>query len=309
MSKNNNNLWVEKYRPTTIDDYVFHDETLKAAVHQMIADKRIPQLLFSGVQGSGKTTLAQILIESMGLDVTDVLTINASDERGIDVFREDIKNFCSAASMGEFKIVHLEEADALTPQAQRALKSFMEEVSEYVRFILTCNQVNKIIPPIRSRCQEYFFKASDPNDVAEYLVTILASEKVKFDLDTVDQYIDLAHPDVRKIVNLMQQNTIGGALQPPKSGATIGDYQFKLIEYVEASDWVAARKLVCTTVPSEDMEQIFRFMYENIHKSPKYAPKDKWEEAIITIADHLYKHTLVADPEINIAAMFIKLSQ
>ena len=107
----------------------------------------------------------------------------------------------------------------------------------------------------------------------------------------------------------MQQNTIGGVLQPPRSGATIGDYQFKLIEYVEASDWVAARKLVCTTVPSEDMEQIFRFMYENIHKSPKYAQKDKWEEAIITIADHLYKHTLVADPEINIAAMFIKLSQ
>lgn len=304
-----NNLWCERYRPTTIDDYVFHDETLKAAIHQMIADKQIPQLLFAGVQGSGKTTLAKILIAEMGLDATDVLTINASDERGIDTFREDIKNFCSAASMGEFKIVHLEEADAITPQAQRALKSYMEEVSEYVRFILTCNHVNKIIAPIRSRCQEYFFKASDPNDVAEYLVTVLAAEKVKFDLDTVDQYIQLAHPDVRKIVNLMQQNTIGGVLQPPRLSAVVGDYQFKMIELLEANDWVGARKLVCTTVPAEDLEQVFRFVYENVHKSPKFTQKDKWEEAIITIAEHLYKHTLVADPEINIAAMFIKLSQ
>ena len=262
----------------------------------MVQNKEIPQLLFSGVQGSGKTTLAQILIRAMNLDDTDVLTINASDERGIDVFRDTIKNFCNAAPFGEFKIIHLEEADALTPQAQRALKSYMEEVSEYVRFIMTCNTVNKIIPPLRSRCQEFFFKSSDRNDVAEYLVTILASEKVKFDLDTVDQYIELAHPDVRKIVNLLQQNTSNGILQPPSNTETTGDYQFKLIEMLEQDSWSDIRKMMCSSVTADDWESVYRFLYENIHKSPKFSKKDAWESAIVTIAEHLYKHTLVAVP-------------
>ena len=281
---NNKKLWVEKYRPKTVSEYVFHDPAQKDLVMEMVETQTIPHLLLSGVQGAGKTTLARILIAALGIDETDVLEINASDERGIDVFRDTIKNFCNAAPMGEFKIVHLEEADALTPQAQKALKSYMEEVSDYVRFIMTCNTVNKIIPPIRSRCQEFFFKASDPNDVAEYIVTILASEKIKFDLDTVDQYIALAHPDVRKIVNLIQQNSRGGVLQTPTNVEAGGDYQFKLIELIEADDWTGARKLLCASVTSDDWESVYRFLYENVHKSPKYSKKDAWETAIVTIA-------------------------
>lgn len=307
---NNKKLWAEKYRPSTIDQYVFHDAAQEEQVMEMVKNKTIPHLLLSGVQGSGKTTLARILITSLEMDDTDVLEINASDERGIDVFRDIIKNFCNAAPMGEFKIVHLEEADALTPQAQRALKSYMEEVSDYVRFILTCNTVNKIIPPIRSRCQEFFFRASDPNDVAEYIVTILAAEKIKFDLDTIDQYIALAHPDVRKIVNMVQQNSHGGMLHPPAGYESGGaEYQFKLMDLIEADDWVGARKLLCSSVTADDWEGVYRYLYENIHKSPKYSKTDAWETAIVTIAEHLYKHTLVADPEINAAAMLIKLSQ
>lgn len=306
---NNKKLWVEKYRPATIGEYVFHDPMQKESIEEMIKSQTIPHLLLSGVQGSGKTTLARILISELHIDDTDVLEINASDERGIDVFREIIKNFCNAAPMGEFKIVHLEEADALTPQAQRALKSYMEEVSDYVRFIMTCNTVSKIIPPIRSRCQEFFFKASDPNDVAEYVVTILAAEKIKFDLDTVDEYINIAHPDVRKVVNMIQQNSRGGVLHRPHTSDAGGDYQFKLIELIEADDWVAARKLLCSSVTADDWESVYRFLYENINKSPKYSNKDAWETAIVTIAEHLYKHTIVADPEINAAAMLIKLSQ
>lgn len=306
---NNKKLWVEKYRPKTIAEYVFHDAAQRESVQEMIDSQMIPHLLLSGVQGSGKTTLARILIAALNIDDADVLQINASDERGIDVFRDTIKNFCNAAPMGEFKIVHLEEADALTPQAQKALKSYMEEVSDYVRFIMTCNTVSKIIPPIRSRCHEFFFKTSDPNDVAEYIVTILAAEKVKFDLDTVDKYINLAHPDVRKIVNMVQQNSRGGVLQPPGNVEVAADYQFKLLELIEHDSWAGARDLLCSSVTADEWESVYRFLYENIHLSPKYSNKDAWENAIITIAEHLYKHTIVADPEINAAAMLIKLGQ
>lgn len=307
MTINKHLLWCEKYRPKTIDQYIFHDKQHESAVRQMIADQSIPQLLLAGVQGSGKTTLAQILIRAMNLDPSDVITINASDERGIDTFRNTIKNFSLSMAMGRFKIIHLEEADQLTPQAQAALKRFMEETSEYVRFILTCNHVNKIIAPIRSRCQEFNFKAADKNDITLYAVEILASESVKFDLDTVDKIVALGYPDVRKIVNMLQQNVSNGQLSLPISAAETGDYKLQLLDLISQDAWTEARKLLCATVTNDEWESVYRFLYENIHRSPKFSNKQKWEEAIVAIADHLYKHALVADPEINAAALIIVL--
>jgi DNA polymerase III delta prime subunit len=305
----NRSLWVEKYRPNTITDYVFHDSQHKAAFQQMIATKSIPQLLFSGVQGSGKTCIARILISAMDIDDIDVLTINASDNRGIDTFRESVKSFAETMSMSEFKIIHLEESDRLTIDAQSALKGFMEDVSDNVRFIFTCNHVSKILPPIRSRCQEYFFKASDYNDIAEYCIKILASECVKFDLDTLDTYLNFGYPDIRKIVNLIQQNTIAGVLQSQKLDNESGDYQFKLIDMIENDQWNNARKLVCSTVNSDGWEGVYRFLYENLSHSKKFQDPAKWEEAILVVADSLYKNSISADPEINMASCLIQLNQ
>lgn len=302
-------LWVEQYRPKSIDQYIFHDPQHKATVMRFIADQSIPHLLFSGVAGTGKTSLAQILIREMNVEDFDVKTINASDERGIDAFRDTIKSFAETAALGTFKIIHLEEADLLTPTAQAALKSFMEEVSDYVRFIFTCNNVNKIITPIRSRCQEFFFKAPDPNDIAEYLINILASERISFDLELLDKYIALGRPDVRKIVNMMQQNTIDGVLTAPATETQAGEYKFRLIELLESNKWNDARKLVCSDISSDDWENMYRFLYENLSRSPKFQNKDNWEEGILIIAEHLYKNSISADPEINAAACFIKLSQ
>jgi replication factor C small subunit len=302
-------LWVEAYRPKTIDEYIFHDAQQRAAVMRMINDKSIPHLLFSGVQGSGKTTLARILIAAMEADTTDVLLINASDERGIDTFRDKIKSFATTMPVGVFKIILLEEADNLTPDAQGALRRFMEEYADVARFILTCNYENKVIPPLKSRCQHYHFKATDKNDVAEYLINILAQERVVFDLPLLDKYIAYGYPDIRKIVNMLQQNAVDGKLQAPKFEGTASDYKFKLIDLVERDKWLDARKLVCGNVTSDEWEDVYRFMYENISRAPKFQQKDKWEEAIIVIAEHLYKHSIVADPEINAAAMFIRLGQ
>lgn len=302
-------LWVEKYRPKTIDQYIFQDPQQKASIMRMINDKSIPQVLLSGVQGSGKTTLAHILIASMEADPSDVLIVNASDERGIDTFRDKIKSFATTMPVGTFKIVLLEEADALTPDAQKALKRFMEEYADTARFILTCNHDNKIIPPIKSRCAHFHFKAADKNDIAEYCITILAREKVTFELELLDKYIAYGYPDVRKIVNTLQQNAVDGAIQTPRFEGTTGDYKFKLIDLIEANKWVEARKLVCASATSDEWEDVYRFLYENISRSPKFMDKDKWEEAIVVVAEHLYKHSLVADPEINAAAMFIRLGQ
>lgn len=303
-------LWVEKYRPKTIDEYIFQDAHHRAAFTRMINDKSIPHLLLSGPAGSGKTTIAQILINEINIDRTDVLIINASDERGIDTFRDKIKGFAGTFPVGSFKIILLEEADNLTPDAQQAMRRFMEEYSDVVRFILTCNYEHKIIVPIKSRCQHFHFKACDKEDIAEYLVKILAAEKVKFDLHLLDKYIAFGYPDIRKIVNLLQQNSINNRLQPPQVEGNAGDYKFQLIDLIERDKWVDVRKLVCANVVAEEWESVYRFLYENINRAPKFEnDKDKWEEAILIIAEHLYKHSLVADPEINAAAMFIKLGQ
>lgn len=303
-------LWTEKYRPTNLEDYVFHDPMQRAAFTQFVEEKTIPHLLLSGVQGSGKTTIAKILTSAMDLDDTDVLVINASDDRGIDTFRDQVKNFAQSISLGAFKIVHLEEADMLTPPAQAALKRFMEEVHETVRFILTCNHENKIIPPIKSRCQHFHFKAGDKNDIAERLVTILAMERVKFDLNLLDKYIAHNYPDIRKIINAVQQNSIDGQLQPPHFEGEAGDYKFKLLDLLERNKWNDARKLLCTSVSNDEWENVYRFLYENLNRVPTFQnSREKWEEAILIVAEHLYKHSLVADPEINAAAMLIRLGQ
>lgn len=307
--KNKHTIWVEKYRPKTIDEYIFHTPQQRSMIVKMINDRSIPHLLFSGPAGGGKTTLAQILIHELELEENDVLIINASDERGIDTFREKIKNFASSCALGAFKVILLEEADSLTPESQQAMRRFMEEYSNSVRFILTCNYEHKITAPIKSRCQHFQFKASDKNDIAEYLIRILATERIKFDLNLLDKYITFAYPDIRKIINLIQQNSINGVLQEPIINEQIGDYKFKLIDLIERDKWIEIRKLVCSNVVAEEWESIYRFLYENLNRAPKFQNKDKWEEGIVIIADHLAKHPLVADPEINAAAMFIRLGQ
>ncbi len=309
MSNLKNQLWVEKYRPESIDEYIFHDSSHQECILEMIQKKSIPHILMTGIQGSGKTTLAFILIKAMEIDESDVLIINTSDENSVDTIRDKVKSFALASPMGEFKIILMEEFDYLSLNGQGALRRLMEEYGDTVRFIATANYLHKIMPAIRSRFTvKLNFKASNKEDVAEYLIGVLATEKIKFDLDTLDEHIDIGYPDIRTILGSLQQFSTKGILQPPMNkNSDTADYRFKLIDFIERDDWKSARELVCSTVQREEYEDLYRFLYDNISSSPKFKKSENWEEAIVIIAEHLGNHPNYADSEINAAAMFIKL--
>lgn len=307
MSKHT--IWAEKYAPTSLQDYAFHDSHHESQIKQMLSDKTIPHLLFTGPAGNGKTTLANLIIKALDVDSSDVLFINASDENSIDTMRDKIKSFISTLPFGDFKVVFMDEADGISLQGQKALRAMMNEYAETARFILTGNYENKFIPPIRSRIQHFRFKAHSQDDITESVAKILLKEKIKFDLDLLDKYVTAAYPDIRKTINLVQQHSIGGELQAMAQAKEAGDYKFKLLELLEVDNWKQARVVVCENVIAEEWEDLYRFLYENIDKSKKFKAQDKWEQAIVVIAEHLDKHGHTADAEINAAAMFIRLGQ
>lgn len=303
--------WVEKYRPSSLDQYIFHDVVQQEKILEFIQTQNIPHLIFSGIQGSGKTTLAQLLIQYLNIDTIDVMTLNASSERGIETFRDKVLGFASTTAMGNFKVLHLEEGDRLTPQAQDALKAFMEERSDDVKVIVTCNNVHQLTGPFRSRCNEFALVPSDKESVIEYILNILVSEEVTFDLETVCEIVEQFYPDVRKIVNVCQQYTINKTLHSAVAGSVSGsDWIVILNELIPKDSWSDIRSALCSSVQPSEWEQVFRHLYENIGNSPTFGSNIQlWEDAIVAIAEYMYKHTLVADPAINAAALFITLNQ
>lgn len=305
---NKNALWIEKYRPKTIEDYIFQNESHKKSFLNMIEQQDVPNLLLSGVQGSGKTSISRILVSALELDASDVLIINSSDENSVDTVREKIKNFVTTFGFGKHKIIQLEEADALTISAQTVLRVLMEDYTDVARFILTVNFEHKLLPALKSRCQTFRFKEMDKNHIAEYVAKILIAENINFELDTLDSFIDVGYPDVRKIVNMVQQYSTDGTLYNPEADKE-SDYKFELLDLMKGNNWTKIRELLCANVVAEEWESVYRFLYESLDKSPKFSNKKNWEEGIVIIAEHLEKHTIVADPEINAAAMFIRLGQ
>jgi DNA polymerase III delta prime subunit len=301
-------LWVEQYRPKDIDGYVFRDETQREQVKQWIKEGTIPHLLFSGAAGIGKTTLAKILINALGVDPYDVLEINASRENNVDNVRNNITNFVSTMPFGTFKIVLLDEADFLSPNAQAALRGVMEEYSQTARFILTCNYPHKIIPALHSRCQGFHIEKVDHTEFTARAATVLVTEGVEFDLDVLDSYVKATYPDLRKCLNLLQMNAVDGKLKTPSESNTgTADYKLAMVDLFKAGKVREARTLLCSQARPEEMEEIFKWMYNNLELFAQ--TEEQKDEAIIAIRKGAANASLVADQEINLSATFTELMQ
>jgi len=300
-------LWVEKYRPTTVDGYVFRDDAQRKQVTTWIKDKSIPHLLFSGGAGIGKTTLAKLLFNELDIHDLDILEINASRTNSVEDVRNKIVNFVQMIPFGDFKVVLLDEADYLSPNAQAALRGVMEEYHTTARFVMTCNYENRIIPAIHSRCQGFHIAKVDQTEFTARVATILITEGITPDLDILDTYVKATYPDLRKCINMCQMNVQDNSLLRPNEGDSgNSDWKLEMVELFKSGKIQAARKLLCGSVRPEEMEEIYRWLYDNIELFGDDAQQDT---AVLTIKQGLVDHTLVADPEINLAATLIRLAR
>ena len=300
-------LWVEKYRPKNLDGYVFRDDNQRKQAQSWIKEKSIPHLLFSGAAGIGKTTMAKILINELEIPDYDVLEINASRTNSVDAVRDKITNFVQMIPFGPFKVVLLDEADYLSPNAQAALRGVMEEYHNTARFILTCNYPNRIIPALHSRCQGYHIERIDQTEFTARVATILVEENIDVDLETLDLYVKATYPDLRKCINMVQQNVSDAKLHAPHKGDEgTADWKFDMVELFKAGKITEARQLLCGKLKAEEMEEVYRWLYDNLEI---FGSEEKQDTAVLIIKQGLVDHTLVADPEINLAAVLIKLGR
>ena len=292
-------LWVEKYRPTDLSTYI-GNEHLKDKVKIYLENEDVPHLLLYGRAGTGKTTLAKIVVKNIDCDY---MYINASDENKVDDVRNKIKTFASSVGFRDLKVVILDECDYLTPNAQAALRNLMETFSKHCRFILTCNYVERIIDPIQSRCQSYKIVPPSKKEVAQQIVEILDTENCSYELDDVALIVNAGYPDIRRVINSAQRQIIDGKLTIDTSSVIQNNYKLQLLEMLSnGSKLNDIRKLIADNSIS-DYSEIYRLLYDEVDNYGK----GKQAECIMNIAEAQFQDVNVVDKEINFMSLIIRL--
>lgn len=300
-----NSLFVEKYRSKVLDEYV-GNEQLKQIVSQYIDKNDIQNLLLYGTPGTGKTTLAKLIVNNIDCDF---LYINASDERGIDTIRDKVQGFASSASFKPLKIIILDEADFLTIQAQASLRNIIETYSRTTRFILTCNYLERIIDPLQSRCQVLKITPPSKKEVAQHVAGILEQESINYELNDLVLVVNKHYPDVRKILNTCQVNTVEGKLTIDKALIASNSYTdaiLKELKSVNKSSFKNIRQILADSNLS-DFDEIYKFLYDNLDEYTK----DGTQQAmiIIEIENYMYHANFRIDKEISVMALISKILQ
>ena len=297
-------IWNEKYRPNTLDTYVGNG-IIKSTFQQYIDTNDVPHLLLYGDAGSGKTTLAKIVANTIAKD--NYIYINASDENSVDTVRDKIKQFASSIGFGGLKLIILDESDYLTPNAQAALRNVIETFSKTTRFILTCNYIDKIIDPIQSRCQIFNIVPPSKKEVAQHLVKILEDESVNYEKDNLVTIINQSYPDIRRVINTTQRCVIGGVLKLDESTLVEHNYLSSILDFLKSNKnkkekFDGIRQLLADN-HVRDYNQLFRYLYDNVDTFSNGFVST----IILIIAESQYKDSFVVDHEINAMAMFIQI--
>jgi len=297
--QNEHTLWVEKYRPLTLDTYIGNDQ-LKSKVGVYLESGDLPHLLLYGKAGTGKTTLAKLLVNNIDCDY---LYINASDENNVETVRTKVKNFASTMGFKDYKVIILDECDYITPNAQAALRNLMETFSKHCRFILTCNYVERIIDPIQSRCQSYKVVPPSKKEVAQQMVNILNQENCQYELDDVALIVNAGYPDIRRVINSAQRQVVDGKLTIDTSSVIQNNYKLQLLEMLSSGAKLNdIRKLIADNSIS-DYSEIYRLLYDEVDNYGK----GKQAECIMNIAEAQFQDVNVVDKEINFVSLIIRL--
>jgi len=297
-----NTLWVEKYRPSNLDTYI-GNEHLKSKVSMYLESGDLPHLLLYGRAGTGKTTLAKLLVNNIECDY---LYINASDENNVDTVRTKVKSFASTVGFKDMKVIILDECDYITPNAQAALRNLMETFSKHCRFILTCNYVERIIDPIQSRCQSFQIIPPSKTEVAKHLHSILIQENIMDSLEDIKVLVESGYPDIRRVINSAQRNVVKGRLKLDTSSIIQNDYKLKLLKILETQNKKNAFKEIRQLLADNkitDFADLFRLLYDEVDGYGK----GHLAECILIIARYELSDSQVVDKEINAMAMIIEL--